>query len=75
MRARSVVEVAARAVGMASRKREGTMTFLRPRRSAIIPMMGAVSAVAKMVALTVRLTASSEAWKIWRKSGSKGWVL
>ena len=56
-----LVEVAAKAVGMVRRNSDGTMTFLRPRRSAIMPMMGAVRAVAKMVALTVRLTANSEA--------------
>ncbi len=61
MRARRVCEVAARAVGMVRRKSEGTITFLRPRRSAIMPMKGAVMAVAKMVALTVKLTWSSEA--------------
>ncbi len=61
MSARRLVEVAASAVGIASRNSDGTMTFLRPRRSAIIPMMGAVRAVAKMVALTVKLTANSEA--------------
>ena len=61
MSAPRLVEVAARAVGMVSRKSEGTMTFLRPRRSAIMPMKGAVRAVAKIVALTVRLTSNSEA--------------
>lgn len=58
---RRLVEVAASAVGIVSRKSEGTITFLRPRRSAIIPMKGAAIAVAKMVALTVKLTCNSEA--------------
>lgn len=61
MSARRLVEVAARAVGTVSRNIEGTMTFLRPRSSAIIPMGGAVRAVARMVALTVKLTSNSEA--------------
>ncbi len=56
-----LVEVAASAVGIASKNNEGTMTFLRPRRSAIMPMMGAVRAVAKIVALTVKLTCNSVA--------------
>ncbi len=61
MSARKLPEVAARAVGTANRNNEGTITFLRPRRSAIMPMNGAVRAVAKIVALTVKLTFSSEA--------------
>ena len=64
-----------RATNMVSRNNDGTITFFRPRRSAIIPMTGAVTAVARMVALTVRLTANSEAWKISRKGGSNGCVL
>ncbi len=56
-----LVEVATRAVGMVSRNSEGTMIFLRPRRSATMPIKGAVRAVARMVALTVRLTCNSEA--------------
>ncbi len=58
-----LVEVAARAVGMVSRNSEGTMTFLRPRRSAIMPIMGAVRAVARIVALTVKLTSQLRGMK------------
>ena len=55
------VEVAASSVGMVSRKSAGTITFLRPMRSAIRPTMGAARATPKVVALTVRLTCNSEA--------------
>jgi len=47
--------------GNRQQKQRSTMTFLRPRRSAIMPMMGAVRAVAKIVALTVKLTCNSVA--------------
>src|SRR5208337_4039134 len=67
-------EVATSIVGTVSAYREGTMTFLRPMDSAIIPTNGAAMATARMVALTVRLTSISEAWYRCCRYGSSGCV-
>ncbi len=60
MSCRRFWEVAASSVGTVSANRDGTITFLRPMDSASRPTKGAASATAKMVALTVRLTAMAE---------------
>src|SRR5664280_3296374 len=70
-----VCEVAASRVGAVSAYSEGTITFLRPTDSASSPMKGAVSAIARMVALTVSETAISEALKTVCRYGSSGCVL
>src|SRR5664279_5089284 len=70
-----VCEVAASRVGAVSAYSEGTITFLRPTDSASSPMKGAVSAIARMVALTVSETAISEALKTCCRYGSSGCVL
>ena len=74
MRACRFCEVAASRVGTARAKSAGTMTFLRPMVSAIMPVTGAMSATASVMAPTVRLTSISEAWKRRWKSGSNGCV-
>ncbi len=58
----------------ASRNADHTITGLRPIRSASIPAKGAPSATPRLGTVTVRLTASSLAWKICFSSGSSGCV-
>lgn len=69
-----VLDVAASAMGRASPKMATTMTRLRPRASAMSPMIGAVNATAKVVAVTVILTAPTDAEKACANKGSKGCV-
>ena len=51
------------AVGATSRNKATTIMHRRPSVSATTPMTGAVTVTASVVALTVRLTADSVAWK------------
>ena len=68
----SLAEVAARKVGRASRKAAGTITRLRPRRSASTPAKGAARATAMVDAVTTRLMAAADAWNVAASIGSSG---
>src|SRR5512133_2416528 len=75
IKVRKLVAVPQSMVAAVSRNSDGTMTRLRPLRSASAPTKGPISATAKITALTVKLTPSSLAWKILRKYGNRGCVL
>src|SRR6185436_60808 len=66
------VEVAASAVAIAIANADPTMTRRRPKVSASRPIPGAASATAMVGAVTVRLTANRDAWKVRASSGSSG---
>ncbi len=48
------------------------MTFLRPNRSATMPVSGAVMATAMVDTVTTSPMAPADAWKAFANSGSKG---
>ena len=66
--------VAARVAGMARASIETTITRLRPSESASNPRNGAANATASMGAVTVRLTANSEAWNKLKADAAKSGV-
>jgi hypothetical protein len=66
---------AAIAVGTTRRNIAVTMTRLRPSESATAPVKGAMSATAKVEALTVRLTSAGLAAKVCASSGSRACVV
>src|ERR1039458_3621954 len=68
-----LVEAPARSVGTASRKAAVTITLLRPKRSAIAPVSGAVMATAMVDTVTTQPTAAAEAPKAFARSGRGGW--
>jgi len=74
MRAWSVCAVAPSSVTTAMANSAGTITFLRPTDSAIMPTNGAAAATDTVTAPFVRLTCISDARKIRMKSGSSGCV-
>ncbi len=67
-----LVAVAARSVGTASRKAAGTITRLRPKRSATMPAKGAASATASVDAVTTRLIMAGETRNSRASSGNSG---
>ena len=69
-----LAESEAKNVGMAIRTIAGTITRLRPRRSAKMPIKGAVKATPRLVALTVMLTSPVLAPKKVFRDGRRGWV-
>ena len=64
--------VAASSVGTASRNAAGTITRLRPKRSATTPASGAAIATASVEAVTTRLMAAAETRNSRASMGSRG---
>src|ERR1019366_4997711 len=67
-----LVDVAASSVGTASRNAAGTMTRLRPKRSATTPAKGAAIATASVEADTTRLIAAAETRNSRASMGNSG---
>ena len=67
-----LVAVAASSVGTASRNAAGTITRLRPKRSATTPAKGAAIATASVEAVTTRLIAAGETRNSRASIGSSG---
>ena len=67
-----LVAVAASSVGAASRNAAGTITRLRPKRSATTPARGAAIATARVEAVTTRLIAAAETRNSRASMGSSG---
>src|ERR1019366_2854024 len=67
-----LVGAPARSGGTASRKAAVTITLLRPKRSAIAPVSGAVMATAMVDTVTTQPTAEAEAPKAFASSGRSG---
>src|SRR5690242_14001975 len=67
-----VTAVAASSVGTASRNAEGTMTRLRPKRSATKPAQGAESSTPNVDAETIQLTRAADTPNSCESMGSRG---